>query len=55
MTVETGLPGIDESLGSAGILALPARGVFRGRSGDAQPTARREARAAPARVPAGSA
>ena len=29
--VETGLPGVADSLGTVGILALPARGVFRGR------------------------
>ena len=29
--VETGLPGIEESLGTMGILALPYRGIFRGR------------------------
>jgi sterol desaturase/sphingolipid hydroxylase (fatty acid hydroxylase superfamily) len=29
--VETGLPGVPDSLGTMGILALPARGVFRGR------------------------
>jgi len=29
--VETGLPGVANSLGTVGILALPARGVFRGR------------------------
>jgi sterol desaturase/sphingolipid hydroxylase (fatty acid hydroxylase superfamily) len=30
--VETGLPGIPETLGTLGVLALPARGPFRGRS-----------------------
>ena len=29
--VDTGLPGIEGALGTMGILALPARGVFRGR------------------------
>ena len=29
--IETGLPELDGSLGTLGILALPARGVFRGR------------------------
>ena len=29
--VETGLPGVEGSIGTMGILALPARGVFRGR------------------------
>jgi len=29
--VETGLPGVEGSLGTLGALALPARGVFRGR------------------------
>jgi len=29
--VETGLPGVEGSIGAMGILALPARGVFRGR------------------------
>ena len=29
--VETGLPGVESSIGTMGILALPARGAFRGR------------------------
>jgi sterol desaturase/sphingolipid hydroxylase (fatty acid hydroxylase superfamily) len=29
--IETGLPGLPDSLGTMGILALPARGTFRGR------------------------
>lgn len=29
--VETGLPGVEPSLGALGILAMPARGLFRGR------------------------
>jgi sterol desaturase/sphingolipid hydroxylase (fatty acid hydroxylase superfamily) len=29
--IETGLPGVEGSIGTMGILALPARGIFRGR------------------------